>query len=293
MTKELRQALSVCPDAFTRKILALPEQTQRNLEELRLRVGQRGSLLVHGKEILLDGAEVDKHCFEYVLAKATGQAVYSAQEMLKHCFLTILGGHRLGICGRAVYRDGELFSVREISSMNLRIARQFLGIADRCTDFLWTRPFSALIIGPPGRGKTTLLRDLIRQLSNRFGWRICVADERLELAACHNGVPQFDIGIHTDVLSGATKAESIDILLRTMNPQWIALDEITSETDVQAILRASYCGVRFLATAHAWNREELKARPVYQELLRSGVFQNLLILRPDRQVAVERMEQHA
>ncbi len=236
---------------------------------------------------------VEKNCLESILGRASGQAVYSVQEMLKHCFLTLPGGHRLGICGTAVYRNGEIFTVKEISSMNLRIAKQFFGIADRCADYLWTRPFSALIIGPPGGGKTTLLRDLIRQLSNRFAWRICVADERMELAACHNGLPQFDLGVHTDILSGTRKAESVEILTRTMNPQWIALDEITSEEDVQAVLRASYCGVRFLATAHALSRGELMVRPVYRELLQSKVFQNLFVLRPDRQVTAERMEQSA
>ena len=138
-----------------------------------------------------------------------------------------------------------------------------------------------------------LLRDLIRQLSDRFGWRICVVDERLELAACASGVPQFRLGAHTDVLSGAPKAAGIELLLRTMNPEWIAVDEITAEADIAAIRRASYCGVRFLATAHAADRRELESRPLYRALLQDGFFRMAAFLLPDRSVRIERGLDHA
>lgn len=118
---------------------------------------------------------------------------------------------------------------------------------------------------------------------------MCVVDERFELACCQNGQPQLRIGAHTDVLSGVGKRLGIEMLLRTMNPQWIALDEITAEEDVEAIVRASYCGVRFLATAHAASADELLQRPVYQKLLQAKVFVNLLTLLPSREVRTERM----
>lgn len=271
------------------QISGLPQGKRQCIEELRLRNGQAVTVLTQGKELPLT-AVADSRCFEYILGKVSGQALYSVQEMLRQGFVSLPGGHRLGICGNAVYRNGVLFTINEISSMNLRVAREFRGIADHAADYLWTRPFSTLIIGPPGRGKTTLLRDLIRQLSQRFSWRICVADERMEIAACYLGTPQFDVGDHTDVLSGVKKAEAIDILLRTMNPQWIALDEITTEEDVRAMLRASYCGVSFLATAHATGRDDLRTRPVYRELVKSGMFQNLLRITADRQVVAERMD---
>ena len=173
------------------------------------------------------------------------------------------------------------------------IARQPDGVADRLRDALWARPQSVLLCGAPGSGKTTLLRDLIRQLSDRFGWRICVVDERLELAACASGVPQFRLGARTDVLSGAPKAAGIELLLRTMNPEWIAVDEITAEADIAAIRRASYCGVRFLATAHAADRRELESRPLYRALLEDGFFRMAAFLLPDRSVRIERGLDHA
>ena len=147
-----------------------------------------------------------------------------------------------------------------------------------------------MLLGAPGAGKTTLLRDVIRLLSDRHGRRVCVVDDRQEIAACLDGMPQFDLGGNTDVLSGAPKGKSMELLLRSMNPQWIALDEITAEEDIQAILRASYCGVKFLATAHAGSRQELFSRPLYRRLMEAGIFRNLICLSADHRISIERGE---
>lgn len=285
----LRQAISICPERLRKSVEAWACSHGGKVEELRLRRGKPLTLLWEGKEQALEAYRGEESSFASILSRATGQAIYAAQEMLAACFLTVPGGHRLGICGRGVYREGSLFTVKEISSLNLRVARAHRGIGKAQADYLWTHPSSVLIIGPPGRGKTSLLRDLIRNLSDRFGWRICVADERMELGACFEGSPQFDLGLHTDILSAVKKGEAIELLLRSMNPQWIAVDEISSLADVNAMVQASYCGVRFLATAHAVDREELQQRPVYRELLRTGLFQTLFTILPDRRVQMERL----
>lgn len=279
---EIRQALNCCPEAVKRKIFQLPRGELKLLEEIRFRNGQPLCYLANGREKEISGIRTDAPLLQFILDHATEHSAYAAGEMLKNGFLTLTGGHRLGLCGRGVYKENSLSSIRDISSVNLRIAREIRGAADEAAGYLWTHPFSTLILGPPGRGKTTLLRDLIRQLSDRFFWRISVSDERFEIASCVNGMPQFSLGAHIDVLSGIRKSEAINILLRTMSPQWIALDEITAASDVEEICRASYCGVKFLATAHVSCPEELKTRPVYRELLESRVFRNLVFIREDR-----------
>lgn len=293
MIQEVRQALTVCPEAVKRAVSALSPDKQEKLEELRFRLGQPVFYRWDSREEILDCGRTKTGWLEQMVGNATGQAVYAAQEMLRQGFVTLPGGHRMGLCGTGVYQRGELTSIREISSLNLRVAKSLRGVADEAKTYLWTHPASTLVIGPPGRGKTTLLRDLIRQLSQDFGWRICVADERMELAACMDGLPQFDLGCHTDVMSAVKKSLAISLMLRSMNPQWIALDEITAKEDVEAMMQASYCGVQFLATAHAANREELSRRQVYRELLERRIFENLITILPDRNLKKERLDTDA
>ncbi len=280
----LRQALRLCPQEIAERIAAFPQAAQ--VEELRFCIGREVRCLRSGREYAIGGAQCDAALLRGILDRATEQSAYAAQEMLRQGFLTIPGGHRLGLCGTAIYKGEALYALRDIRSICLRIAHRIPGLGRASADKLWLHPDSTLILGPPGRGKTTLLRELIFTLSEQFAWRIAVVDERMELAGSH---AEFDLGAHTDVLSGAYKADGIAMLTRAMHPQWIAVDEITAERDVEAIIRASYCGVRFLATAHAESLEDLERRPVYRELKASGVFRQALLIQPDRGVRREQM----
>ena len=256
---------------------ALAEELHRRadperLEEIHLRLHRRTEIVAGRKTTMLDyrAQEAD---LRILLETATGYSLYASQEYLRQGFCTTRDGCRLGLTGPVT--DG---AIRDISGLNIRIARPILGVADRALEVLRRTPESTLILGGPGCGKTTLRRDLIRQVSDRLGDRVAVADTRVEIAAVYLGVPQLDVGERTDVLSGGEREEGVMMLLRTMNPQWIAVDEITSADDVLAMERCAYCGVRLLATAHAAGRADLLRRPVYRTLMERRIFWNLIEL---------------
>lgn len=280
------EAMAVCPEAIVHAV----ERTggTATLEEIRFRMGREVMLIRSEGECMLSGTRTDGQMLDWILGRATGQALYAAREMLKEGFVTLAGGHRIGVCGTGVVKNGELFTLREISSLNLRIAREIRGFGTTAAEQLRRNPVSTLILGAPGSGKTTLLRDVIRQCSDRLLWRIAVVDERGEVAACHFGQPQFDLGRRTDVLSAVKKSTGIEMLLRGMNPQWIALDEITAAEDIDAMVRAGHCGVRFLATLHAASFAEMDKRPLYRTLMQTGIFETRILLDKHRNLQIER-----
>ncbi len=285
--------LSVLPPELCAGLRALPAQERTALQEIRLRCGHLASCLIAGRERIIPcgtrGYYVEPACLEAIVNRATGYSRYASGEQLRQGFLTLPGGHRLGLCGQAVYGDGGVRSLRELTSVNLRIAGRHRDSGRQACDYIKRHPASTLIAGPPGCGKTSLLRELIRAVSDGMDMRVGVADERFELAACHGGLPGFDLGRLTDVLSGARKHEAIYMLLRTMNPDWIAVDEITEERDVDALLRSSFCGVRILATAHVFSRADLTARPLYARMCSLGLFENLILMDKRHGVMPERM----
>ena len=291
-----RQAAEVLPEHLRRAALARCADEQAVAEEFRLRSGQKMSLLGPEGETSISEEPVTGQDLQAVLDRATEFSAYRCAGSIRQGYVTVRGGCRVGICGTAVLRGGEIATVGELSSLSIRIARAALGVAKDVYPKLWSEGSfeSTLILSPPGGGKTTLLRDLIRCLSKGSqthpALRVAVVDERGEIAAARGGCAQFDVGPHTDILTGTEKAEGISMLLRAMNPQVIAVDEITAPEDIRAMTVAANCGVAFLATVHGRDLDELRRRKLCRELLDTELFHQFIVLEGRGSARTSRVE---
>ena len=256
---------------------------REDLQELRMRLNAPPELIKLTESVFLERI-VGMEDLTFVVNLATRYSPWSAATLLKG-FITTPGGHRLGVCGEAVMKNGEMTGYRSVTSLNIRVARDFPGIANIAVK----KNGSVLIIGRPGSGKTTLLRDYIRCLSNADGGAIAVIDERQEIFPQVHNQYAFSVGRHTDVLSGCDKPHGIEIALRNLGPEVIAVDEITAAEDCSALLHAGWCGVRLIATAHAGSAHDLYNRPVYRPLVKSGLFDTLLVMQKDKTWTAERI----
>lgn len=207
-------------------------------------------------------------------------SLYAFEEEIRQGFITVPGGHRVGLAGRMVLDGGEIRTIKYISFINVRMAHQIKGCADPVMPYLYKngQALHTLIISPPRCGKTTLLRDIIRQMSDRYGLTVGVVDERSEIAACYSGIPQNDLGIRTDVLDCCPKARGMMMLIRSMSPQVIAIDEIGGQDDLEAMEYVMNCGCKLIATVHGNSLEDLLRKPVLRRLVEGQVFERYILL---------------
>lgn len=221
-----------------------------------------------------------KETLEYV----SGYSLYAYEDEVRQGFLSVQGGHRVGVTGKVILDGNQIRGMKYISCINVRLAHQILGCADIVMPYIQKEDWVAhtLIVSPPRCGKTTLLRDIIRQLSNGRekipGLTVGVVDERSELAGCYQGVPQNDLGMRTDILDGCPKAEGMQMLIRSMSPAVVAVDELGKEEDFKAVESVIHCGCKLIATAHGNSLEDVLNQPFFYKLVQERVFERYILL---------------
>ncbi len=264
-------------------LVPLPENIKRKTAEIRLRAGKPLQLTADNIPLWIDSAGahfvpprepyiVSKRHIDEVFMRLCENSVYSHENEIKQGYIVLKWGHRAGVCGTVT--SGRM--IKDISSINIRIARQVIGCADKVIKEFDGK--GMLIAGPPASGKTTMLRDLVRQLSYKRQLRIAVIDTRGEIAASCDGVPANDLGDTVDVLNGYEKAEGIEIAVRTLNPQVVAFDELGNRREIEAVVAAMNCGASVIATLHAGNKQEILHGGKVKALLRTGAISKLILL---------------
>ena len=294
---KIHEVLKYMPKEIKIMIEGMQPLLLESMEEVRLRQNKPIILYGGGREYIIskNGQLVFDPINAYIctlediknaVSLITNFSLYSFEDDIRNGFVTIDGGHRVGICGKAVLENGKIRTFRDISFINYRVARQVLGSANKVLSYILKEDngvHNTLIISPPQCGKTTILRDIVRQISGGIpsmgfrGKKVGLIDERNEIAACSMGLPKNDIGIRTDVLDGCPKAEGIQIMIRSMSPEIIATDEIGRSEDAGAVLDAINAGVKIITTIHGSNIEDFLRKPTLEKL-HENLFERYIIM---------------
>ena len=295
--KELKkEIIRILPNSF-RNLFEKINIDYKLLTEIRIRVNKPiliyydneeffisnvGRLVKEEHDVYIITVDEIKESLQYIC----NYSLYAYEDDIKQGFVTVVGGHRVGLAGKVVVEKSCIKNIRYITCINIRVSHQVIGCGDKVMQYIYDEKnnniYHTLIVSPPMSGKTTLLRDVIRIISNGKGLQssitVGVVDERSEIAACYNGIPQNDVGIRTDILDCCPKSEGMMMLLRSMSPKVIAVDEIGTLKDIEAIEYVINCGCKLLATVHGNGIEDIKNKPLLGNLVRERVFERYIVL---------------
>lgn len=289
---------------FPLRLRTVLEQTVmefENIQEIRIRIHSHFLFLCEGQEYYLSAQDglvrqsegaltANKADIQEILQLLSGYSLYAYEDELRQGFFTIQGGHRIGVAGKVIVENHSICGMKHISYLNIRIAHEKKGCADAILPYIRRKNdiYHTLILSPPCCGKTTLLRDLVRQISDgadgMCGLTVGVVDERSEIAASYLGIPQNDVGMRTDVLDACPKAVGMMMLIRSMSPRVVAVDEVGSQEDWEAMKYVINCGVRLIATVHGSSLEDIKSKPILQEMVNQNRFERFVVLNSEKKV---------
>lgn len=277
----MKEIANFLPKTIAEVINQVPPSDRNQIEEIRIRINRPIEISIMGVSKFLAYTIQPDDAF-HLMNKISHFSIYALEEELKRGYITISGGHRIGLAGRVILEDGKVKAIKDISSFNIRIAREKIGIANSLAPYLFSGEWqNTMIIGPPQTGKTTLLRDLGRLLSTgstSTAVKVGIVDERSEIAGCVNGIPQLTFGHRIDVLDACPKAEGMMMMIRSMSPEVLIVDEIGRKEDAVAIMEAVHAGIKLMMTTHGNSLEEIKKRPILKEILSQDIFQRYIVL---------------
>lgn len=277
-----RDVLDILPESIKKEVAG--SSNNEKIQEIRIKVNKPLMFVGNNGEIKSNYiSKLDD--VKNIIQRISSYSIYAFEEEIRQGYITIQGGHRVGICGTCVLDGQGLKTIKNISSLNIRVAKDVKGCANSILPHIIKKDsvLNTIIISPPKCGKTTLLRDMARQISNGMdhrltGKNITIVDERSEIAACYRGAPQMDVGVRTDVLDNCPKSEGIIMAIRSMGPQVIICDEIGTYRDMDSVVAALNSGVNVITTIHGFTEEDLYKRPVFKEVIENKVFKKAIVL---------------